>query len=56
MSRGVQLGFTCEGMAPDTIDETNIEAVFALWADRIEDLNRAIADHTRTTGTVRAEG
>ena len=53
MSRVVQLGFTCEGMTPDAVDETNIGAVFALWADRIEDLNRAIAEHTRTTGAAR---
>ena len=32
-------------MTPDAVDETNIGAVFALWVDRIEDLNRAIAEH-----------
>lgn len=40
-----QLALTCEGMAPDEITVDNIEDVFDLWVDRIEDLNAAIAAH-----------
>lgn len=45
----VQLAMTCEGMTPDVVTEENIGDVFALWVERVDDLNRAIEAHNRGT-------
>lgn len=43
--RPVQGALVCEGMAPGEVTEGNIADVFALWAERVRDLNEAIDAH-----------
>jgi hypothetical protein len=42
---GSQLALCCEGLVPEQVSEENIGDVFALWVERVADLNAAIDAH-----------
>lgn len=46
-----QGALVCEGLEPDVTTEQNISDVFALWVERIADLNAAIAAHNEQENT-----